>query len=80
MRVTIKGQVTIPVKVREKLGIFPGTEVEFVLRGDSASLVKSKRNNGRPTRGELAISLLAGKATDKSRSTDQILKLTRGED
>jgi AbrB family looped-hinge helix DNA binding protein len=30
MRVTSKGQVTIPQDVREELGIEPGTNVEFV--------------------------------------------------
>ena len=30
MRVTTKGQVTIPQNIREKLGITPTTEVDFV--------------------------------------------------
>ena len=30
MRVTTKGQVTIPQHIREKLGITPATEVDFV--------------------------------------------------
>ena len=30
MRITAKGQVTIPKKWREKFGLWPGTEVEFV--------------------------------------------------
>jgi AbrB family looped-hinge helix DNA binding protein len=30
MRITTKGQVTIPQHIREKLGIPPATEVEFV--------------------------------------------------
>jgi AbrB family looped-hinge helix DNA binding protein len=38
MRVTEKGQVTIPKNVRRKLGIVPGTEVEFDLREDGAML------------------------------------------
>ena len=38
MRVTSKGQVTIPIEVREKLGIFPNTEVEFEVRGNAARL------------------------------------------
>ena len=31
MRVTSKGQVTIPQKVRQQLGIAPGSEVDFQL-------------------------------------------------
>ncbi len=81
MRVTIKGQVTIPLAVRERLGIFPGTEVEFVVRGDSVKLVKSEsRKKGGLSRGERAVALLAGKATDKRLTTDQIMALTRGDD
>ncbi|MCG6114638.1 MAG: AbrB/MazE/SpoVT family DNA-binding domain-containing protein [Mesorhizobium sp.] len=30
MRVTSKGQVTIPKHIRDRLGIEPGSEVEFV--------------------------------------------------
>jgi len=36
MRVTEKGQVTIPKNVRRKLGIVPGSEVEFDLQEDGA--------------------------------------------
>ncbi len=38
MRVTEKGQVTIPKNVRRKLGIGPGSEVEFSLQDDVALL------------------------------------------
>ena len=38
MRVTEKGQVTIPKNVRSNLGIQAGSEVEFELRGDEAVL------------------------------------------
>jgi AbrB family looped-hinge helix DNA binding protein len=39
MRVTTKGQVTIPKEVREHLGIQPGSEVDFVISGDDVTLV-----------------------------------------
>lgn len=75
MRVTSKGQVTIPIEVREKLGILPHTEVEFEVQGNTARLVKvpAKRARGR---GAHAIARLQGKATVRM-STDQILALTR---
>lgn len=38
MRVTEKGQVTIPRNVRKHLGIAPGSEVEFELRNGEALL------------------------------------------
>ena len=41
MRVTEKGQVTIPKEIREHLGIEPGSEVEFVASENGALLVKS---------------------------------------
>lgn len=41
MRVTVKGQVTIPKPIRDKLGIVPGSEVEFV-EEDSAVVLKKR--------------------------------------
>lgn len=40
-KVTSKGQVTIPKKVREKLGIQPGEEVGFEERGEQVILKKA---------------------------------------
>jgi AbrB family looped-hinge helix DNA binding protein len=75
MRVTSKGQVTIPIEVREKLGILPNTEVEFEVHGKTARLVKvpGKRAKGR---GANVVARLRGTA-DVKMSTDQILALTR---
>jgi AbrB family looped-hinge helix DNA binding protein len=75
MRVTSKGQVTIPIEVREKLGIMPNTEVEFELHGNAARLVKvrAKRTGGR---GAAIVARLKGTA-DVKMSTDEILALTR---
>lgn len=39
MRVTVKGQVTIPKDIREHLGIEAGSEVEFVRDAGSVRLV-----------------------------------------
>ncbi|MER0238287.1 AbrB/MazE/SpoVT family DNA-binding domain-containing protein [Fulvimarina sp. MAC8] len=44
MRVTEKGQVTIPKPIRDKLGIGPGSEVDFVEKGDGVSLVNVERS------------------------------------
>lgn len=48
MRVTEKGQVTIPKPIRDKLGIGPGSEVEFVERDDAVFLEKHA-NGSAPT-------------------------------
>jgi len=41
MRVTEKGQVTIPKHIRDRLGIRPGSEVEFRLQGAAAAVMES---------------------------------------
>lgn len=48
--VTSKGQVTIPKRVREALGITPGTKVDFKLAGAGARLKVVKKNT--PSRPE----------------------------
>ena len=79
MRVTTKGQVTIPIEVREKLGIFPGTEVEFSVNGDAVSIVKAKRTNGKLSRGERIVERIRGKGTaNLDLTTDQLMALMRG--
>jgi AbrB family looped-hinge helix DNA binding protein len=79
MRITDKGQVTIPIDVREKLGFMPGTEVEFIIEGDQVRLVRADRPH-KETRGERAVRLLSGAGTrDLGMSTDEIMKLLRGE-
>lgn len=38
--ISSKGQVTVPVEVRERLGLLPGTQVEFELREEGVLLRK----------------------------------------
>jgi AbrB family looped-hinge helix DNA binding protein len=78
MRVTSKGQVTIPQEIRNRLGILPHTKVEFELAGDHARIRKARRQPGEDTRGRLVLESLRGSA-DARMSTDEILALTRGE-
>ena len=73
MRLTSKGQVTIPLELRERLGLLPNTEVEFALDGDGVRITKAK---GSSRRGDALIARLRGRATTRL-STDQILALTR---
>lgn len=70
MRVTIKGQVTIPQHIREKLGIIPATEIEFVEEKDRVYIVKKKSPKTRKFRK------LRGVATVRM-TTDEIMALTR---
>jgi len=75
MRVTIKGQVTIPQHIREKLGITPSTEVDFVEKNEQVYLIKKTGNNAVTDR----FRRFRGIATVKM-STDEIMSLTRGDE
>jgi AbrB family looped-hinge helix DNA binding protein len=74
MRITSKGQVTIPLAIREKLGLHPDTEVAFEVSGNA---VRIKKARGGQSRGERIVNRMRGKATS-GMSTDEILALTRG--
>jgi len=74
MRVTTKGQVTIPQHIRDKLGITPSTEVDFVEEAGRVFLVKLKRK--KTARRKFA--KLRGIA-DVKMTTDEIMALTRAE-
>jgi AbrB family looped-hinge helix DNA binding protein len=76
MRITSKGQVTIPLNVRTRLGLLPHTEVEFELAGDHARIRKAKPADGTGARGNRALDALRG-AADTRMSTDEIMALTR---
>ncbi len=76
MRITSKGQVTIPVEIREKLGLLPNHEVEFEVVGNAVRIRKA-RARGRRSRGRSMIERLRGKGSVRM-STDEILALTRG--
>ena len=79
MRITEKGQVTIPIEVRERAGLMPGTEVEFVLDGEEVRLLKADGSR-KETRGQRAVRLLSGSATrDLGMGTDELMRLLRGE-
>jgi AbrB family looped-hinge helix DNA binding protein len=73
MRITSKGQVTIPVEIRKELGLTPNTEVEFEVIGDAVYVKKTK---AKPTPGKTLIEMMRGKATVKM-TTDEIMALTR---
>jgi len=81
MRITQKGQVTIPGPIRRKAGLLPGTEVEFVEdeRGILLRLSKAGRRTSQREReiGD-ALERLRGSATIKM-TTEEIMALTRGE-
>ena len=69
---TIKGQVTIPQEIREKLGISPAVEIDFVEENDRIYLVKK---TGKPKTTH-KFRKLRGIANIKM-TTDEIMALTR---
>jgi AbrB family looped-hinge helix DNA binding protein len=70
MRVTQKGQVTIPLAVRRALGIHPGSDVEFEIEDNGARLVVDQQLAAHE------IARMRGAGTGEL-STDEILALTR---
>ena len=79
MRITSKGQVTIPQLIREAAGFLPNTEVEFELDGTAVRIVKSGHAK-KLTRGQLAVELLRRSGPQNRWTTDEIMALTRGEE
>ncbi len=76
MRITTKGQVTIPLEVRRKLGLLPHSEVEFVVEGN---VVMLKKASSEESRGRKVVERMRGRATVRM-TTDEIMALTRGEE
>ncbi len=74
MRITSKGQVTIPVEIRKQAGLLPNTEVEFTVR---KNVVVVRKAGKPPRRGRQLIALMRGKGA-KRMTTEQIMALTRG--
>jgi AbrB family looped-hinge helix DNA binding protein len=78
MRITSKGQVTIPIELRERTGLLPNTEVDFGLEGEKITITRATRRSKKPTRGEQIVARLRGRG-DIMMTTDEIMALTRGD-
>lgn len=80
MKITTKGQVTIPQEIREKTGLLPHTEVTFeILKGR----VILKPVGRRTTRGRAAVARLRGSGTDPAwagKTTAEIMAFLRDDD
>lgn len=74
-RVTRKGQVTIPKRVREHLGIEPGSVVDFELGNDGRIVLVVVGAEPKPSRFEK----LRGTAPTKL-TTDELMAMLRGDD
>lgn len=78
MRITSKGQVTIPADIREKAGLLPNTEVDFEFDGKVVRIIRAKTPS-KAGRGARLVAHLRGRG-DVAMSTDAIMALTRGDD
>ena len=76
MRLTSKGQVTIPQEMRERYGLHPQTEVEFA-SGEGGVVIRPART--KKVRFREWIARARGSATLKV-TTDEVMRLTRGGD
>jgi AbrB family looped-hinge helix DNA binding protein len=82
MRVTSKGQVTIPQEIRERFGFMPETEIDFVVDDEQGRvyIIQVDGPSPRKTRGELLVEHLQRHGPGPGLTTDEIMALTRGED
>ena len=74
MMITSKGQVTIPQRIRDEMGLMPGCEVEFVVRNGKVMVDKLQPSR----RGKVLLSRMRGAATG-GMTTEEIMRLTRGQ-
>ncbi|MFO0994272.1 MAG: AbrB/MazE/SpoVT family DNA-binding domain-containing protein [Hyphomicrobiales bacterium] len=80
MRVTKKGQVTIPLEIRRRAGFVPGVEVAFVMDGEEVKLVRANRSDSDVDRAEefeAWLKRVRGTGTS-GLTTDEIMEMTRG--
>jgi AbrB family looped-hinge helix DNA binding protein len=71
MKITTRGQVTVPRYIRERLGLLPRTDVEWELRDGTAVLRKASG-------GRALIEQMRGRGTVRM-TTDEVMALTRGD-
>ena len=76
MKITQKGQVTIPLEMRKRFGLSPQTEVEFAA-GEEGVIIRPARSGKEHFHDWLK---KARNSTTASMTTDEIMNLTRGED
>ncbi|WP_394887715.1 AbrB/MazE/SpoVT family DNA-binding domain-containing protein [Mesorhizobium sp. AaZ16] len=81
MRVTTKGQVTIPKEIRDRMGIGPGSEVEFVPTEEGARLVAVNENLSEKEaarRFKDALDRMEGTLDLGGMTTDEYMEWSRG--
>ena len=79
MRITSKGQVTIPIAIREQAGFLPETEVEFVMEGGAVKIIKATGDRGAGRRNDIVDYFREGRKRWRTTgmSADEVMALTR---
>ena len=81
MRVTEKGQVTIPKHIRDEAGIRPGTEVDFRLEDGKVVVLKRNGTKKGESAGQALVRDLRAAANGAAvllYSSDEVMEMTRG--
>ena len=73
-KMTTKGQVTIPKRLRDYLGVAPGSEIDFEMTDDGEVVLRTRET---PRKGRFDALLGSAKL---GMTTDEIMRLLRGED
>jgi AbrB family looped-hinge helix DNA binding protein len=73
-KLTTKGQVTIPKRLRDHLGLQSGSSVEFEFAADGRVFLKTRQPASESTFARLRGSAKLGM------TTDELMSLTRGEE
>lgn len=75
MQLGSRGQLTVPLAVREHLGLHEGDEVQFIIQGDSVRIVRAGTVI---SHGGFVAERLRGRGSS-GMSTDEIMDLLRGD-
>ena len=75
MRITSKGQITIPIRFRAAFHLTPDTQVEFIPLKDGVKIVRSRKEL---SPGKKLVAHLRGRGNHRM-TTAEIMRLTRGE-
>ena len=79
-KVTVKGQVTLPKAVREAAGIRPGDRVDVRARPEGGVLVEREADSREQSDFRRTLTAMARRKPFKGFSTEEAMKLTRGEE
>lgn len=76
MRITSKGQVTIPADIRARAGLLPHTEVRFAYDGKAVTVLPVRSRAAARNTGDF-VDRMSGRS-DVGMTTDEIMALMRG--